>query len=429
MNTTQTLNHQTINHQPIEFAAFIGLDWADQKHDLCLCPAENRLYEKTQVTHTPEALSEWMHGLRERFGGRPIAVALEQSRGALIHALMGYDFLVLFPIPPSMVDHFRKAFASSGAKDDPVDAELILEILLKHRDKIRPWKPDDVQTRLLTRLVETRRKMVNMRTQLAQTLGAALKESFPQALELVGEDLSTRMACDFLLKWPTLQSLKKAQSQTVRKFYYAHNCRRGDLIEKRLEKITQSVALTQDEAILESSSMLIETLARQLQALIPSIEKYDLKIQDVFGRHPDQEIFSSLPGAGEVMAPRLLTAFGSDRGRFSQALNMAQYSGIGPVTRRSGKSSTVHRRLARPKFILQSFHEFAGCSIRFSSWAKAVYDSLRSTGKGHHASIRALAFKWIRVIFRCWQNRKPYDENYYLSVLKKQGSPFANQSA
>jgi len=334
---------------------------------------------------------------------------------------------VLFPIPPSTVNHFRKAFASSGTKDDPVDAELILEILLKHRHKIWAWKPDDVQTRLLTRLVEARRKIVNMRTQQVQTLMAALKESFPQALELMGEDLGAMLACDFLLKWPTLQQLKKAQTQTVRKFYYAHNCRRGDLIEKRLAFIAQSVALTQDEAVLESSRMFIETLAQQLRSLIPSIKKYDLKIREVFSQHPDQEIFSSLPGAGEVMAPRLLTAFGSDRSRFPMALNMAQYSGIGPVTKRSGKSSTVYRRLARPKFILQSFHEFAGFSIHFSRWAKAVYDSLRSTGKGHHASIRALAFKWTRVIFRCWQDRKPYDENHYLNVLKKQGSPFANQ--
>lgn len=407
-----------------EIACFIGLDWADQKHDLCLCPADSSKYEKSVIEHRPETLAQWIHELRQRFGGRPVAIALEQSRGALVAALMGYDFIILYPINPATVDRFRKAFAASGAKDDPGDAEFILEILMKHRDRLKVWKPDDVQTRKLARLVEARRKTVDLRTQLVQMLTATLKEAFPQALELTG-DLATPVACNLLLKWPTFQALQKSSHQTIRKFYYAQNVRRGDLIEKRLELIKKSTALTHDEAILESCALAIKTLAKQLQTIFPSILQYDQQIEKIFSAHPDKEIFESFPGAGKALAPRLLTAFGSNRNRFGSSSDVQQFSGIAPVTQQSGNRCYVHRRLACSKFIRQSFHEFAALSLRFSQWAKTYYDQLRAKGKGHHAAVRALAFKWIRILFRCWKDRKPYDENHYLEILKKQGSPFA----
>ena len=411
------------NEESREFACWIGLDWADQKHDLCLCPAGTLKYEENILEHKPEMLVQWVAGLRQRFGGKPVAIALEQSRGALIHAFMGHDFLVIFPINPATLDRFRKAFTNSGAKDDPTDAKLLLEILMKHPDKLKAWKPEDVQTRKLGRLVEARRKVVNLRTRLAQMLAAALKESFPQALEWVGGELASVLTCEFLLKWPTLQAVQKVPIEKLRKFYYAHNCRRGDLIEKRLEEIKKGIPLTQDEAVLESSAMFIQTLARQLRAILPSIAEYDRKIAEVFCQHPDEAIFSSLPGAGKVLAPRLLVAFGMDRSRFESAVEIQQYSGIAPVTQRSGKSFQVHRRWACPKFILQSFHEFAGTSLMFCQWAKKYYDQLRIRGKGHHSAVRALAFKWIRIIFRCWKNKKPYDESIYLHALKKNNSP------
>lgn len=411
------------NGTSMEFAAFIGLDWADQKHDLCLCEAGKEELEKSVMEHTPEALAGWVNDLRQRFGGRPVAIALEQSRGGLIAALMNYDFIVLYLLNPSTVDRFRKAFASSGAKDDPTDAEFILEILLKHRDKLKAWKPDEVPTRKLARLVEGRRKIVDLRTQLVQMLTASLKEVFPQALDLVGE-LATPLACDFLLKWPSLQALQKSSSETIRKFYYGHRLRRGDLIEKRLAMIKQACVLTQDPAILESSALMTESLVKQLRAILTSIALYNQQIDKTFAEHPDGLVFSSLPGAGAVLAPRLLTAFGSDRSRFESAQDIQKLSGIAPITKRSGKSSIVQRRLACPKFIRQSFHEFANLSIRFSGWANLYYEKLRTKGKGHHAAVRSLAFKWIRIIFRCWKNRKPYDEKLYLSTLKKRNSPY-----
>jgi hypothetical protein len=183
-----------------DFAAFLALDWADEKHAFCLQVVGQSKIQTGTLEQKPEVLGPWLAKLRERFGGRPIAVGLEQSRGALIHALMAYDFLVLYPIHPTTVAKYREAFKSSGAKNDPLDAGQILEILTKHQDRLHRLNPDTVETRLLGRLVEDRRKAVDLRTTHVQALGANLKEYYPQALELTNDNLKSRLACDLLMK-------------------------------------------------------------------------------------------------------------------------------------------------------------------------------------------------------------------------------------
>lgn len=404
-------------------AAFIGIDWADQKHQVCLWPCDSEQTESMAISQRPEKLRNWINGLRERFCGRRIAICLEQSRGPLIYALLRYDFIVLYPINPRRLAKYREAFSLAQAKDDPTDAELLLDLIRKHHDQLRAWRPDDEQTRLLARLGEDRRKAVAWQTRLSNQLKAVLKDYFPQALQLVGKEVTCALACDFLLKWPSLQALKKASPKALRSFYYGHNCRRGDLIEERLKLLVQAEPLTSDGAIIQSSVLKVQMLARQLRSLIADIDKYDQKLAELFPRHPDAAIFESLPGAGAALAPRLLSAFGSDRSRYASALDLQQYAGIAPVTRRSGKRKTVHWRWGCPKFLRQTFHEFAGRSIYSCPWAGAYYRQHLAKGNTHHQAVRSLAFKWIRIIYRCWQKRTPYDEATCLENLRKRGSP------
>jgi len=417
---------KTPDAAPIELAALIGIDWADQKHAVCLSVAGSDPLEQTTLDHTPEALADWIAELRQRFGGRPVGICLEQTRGALIHALLVHDFLVLYPINPATAKRYRQAFATSGAKDDPVDAQLLWELLAKHRDRLRPWTPDDAQTRKLALLCEHRRKLVNGRTALVQRLTATLKAYFPQALSWVGDDLASPMACDFLIRWSTLEALQKARPQTIRTFYYAHRCRRPDRIAERLAQIPTARPLTTDRAVVEAHALLAVTLARQLRALSPSIGEYDRQIAALFASHPDATIFESFPGAGAALAPRLLAAFGANRDRFPDPASMPQLSGIAPVTDRSGKSTRIHRRYACARFLLQTFHEFARCSRSQCAWAAAYYQAQRAKGKGHHAALRALAFKWLRILWRCWRDRVPYNETHYLESLRRHGSPLAS---
>lgn len=408
-----------------EPAALVGLDWADRKHDVALREAGSDSVERLQLPHTPEAIAEWVAGLRRRFGGRPVAIALEQSRGGLIHALLPYAFLVLYPVNPASFAKYRKLFAPSGAKDDPGDAELLLDFLAKHGDQLQPWVPDDVETRALGRLVEARRKAVNLRTKLIQKLTAELKGYFPQALAWTGRNLASRLATDFLLKWPTLEAVQRARRKAVRRFYYAHNCRATERIEDRVAEIRDAEPLTTDPAIVETSVLTVQMLARQLQALEPSIRAYDQQIAQLFREHPDADLFECLPGAGAALAPRLLAAFGTDRSRYASALDLQKYSGIAPVTERSGNRWWVHWRQSAPTFLRQTFHEFAQHSIQHSPWARAYYQQQRERGSRHHAAVRSLAFKWQRILFRCWQNRTPYSEAHYLDALQRRGSPLA----
>ena len=406
-----------------QFAAFIGLDWADQKHDLCLSTAGSQRVEQTVLQQSPETLDDWACRLRERFGGRPVAICLEQTRGALVYALMKYDFLVLFPLAPARLTKYRQAVTSSGAKDDPTDAQLIWDYLVHHRDRLVPWKPDGPLTREIALLSQGRRDAVDLRTKLTNTLTAVLKAYFPQALSLAGNLLHAPMACAFLMKWTTPEQLRRARPQTIREFYYAHNCRSEQRIQERSDAIANLRSLTTDPAIINSSVMKVRMLVSQLRSLAKSIANYDRQLKKLMQQHPDAALYVGLPGAGDALAPRLLAAFGDDRDRMDSAAAMQCLSGIAPVTRRSGKRRTVQRRWACAKFLRQTFHEFAHHSRHKSTWAKAFYHSQRAKGKGHHAALRTLAFKWIRILYRCWKTRTPYDEATYLNTLRKRNSP------
>ena len=408
-------------------AAFIGIDWADEKHDIALRAAEPEAkVERTKIANQPEALSDWVLALRERFKQGKILICLEQSRGALMHFLMGYDCFELYPINPNQLDNYRKAFRPSGAKDDPTDGELLCKYVSLHHQELRPWRPNDEQTRKLALLCEKRRQAVDARSALSNQLKSELKQYYPLALAVLDNDLTTVLAADFLLKWPNFTSLKKASAHKLRSFFYGHQCRSEQKIEARIQRIQSAQPLTRDSAIIEAGSLTTQMLARQLQALAPFIRQYDQQIAELFSQHPDRALFDNLPGAGDALGPRLLSAFGSERDRFDNVLEPLSFFGIAPLTQRSGKSTFVHFRWACSKFLRQTFHEFAGCSVRFCDWAAAFYDQQRARGKDHHAAVRALAYKWIRILFRCWKTRQPYDPQRYLTALAQRGSPLAS---
>jgi transposase len=407
-----------------EFGAYIGLDWADRTHVISLRSADHNRVEHYELAHKPEALAEWVSGLQQRFSGQRVAVALEQSRGAVVHALMGYDFLVLYPVNPKTLAKYREAFSPGGAKDDPTDADLLLELVTLHRDKLRAWLPDDELTRTITLLVEYRRQLVAEQTGLSNRLTSLLKLYYPQALAWAGE-LATVQACDFLQRWPTLAKVQQTAPVKLRQFYTAHGCRKAELIEQRLQDIKLAQPLTRDLAVITASVAMVQATTSQLRPVLEAIARMEKQIAELFSQHADHDLFSSFPGAGPVLAPRLLAAMGADRGRFAAARDVQQLSGIAPVTERSGKSCWVHRRWACPKFVRQSFHEFAGQSIRWSAWARAFYDKQRQRGKGHHTAVRTLAYRWIRIIYRCWKERVPYCEERYHQALVRRHSPLA----
>ncbi|HEX5412377.1 MAG TPA: transposase [Terriglobia bacterium] len=321
------------------------------------------------------------------------------------------------PCTPGLA-RYRQAFATSGAKNDPTDAGLLLELVRTHRDRLRAWQPDDALTRQLRLLVEHRRRTVADRTRLT----ALLKTYFPQALGWAG-DLRSAAACEFLTFWPTLEAVEQARRSALRRFYHDHRRPSAEELGQLFQQIDHAQPLTRDRALVEASALMAQTLAWQFQAVTASLDRLDQALKELFNQHPDQELFNNLPGAGKALAPRLAAAFGSDRHRFQNAEELQQFSGVAPVTEASGKMHWVHWRMACPGFLRQTFHEFAAASTHRSLWARAYYDRRRQHGASHHSAVCALAYKWIRILYRCWQTHTPYDEKLYLEALGRRRSP------
>jgi transposase len=187
--------------------------------------------------------------------------------------------------------------------------------------------------------------------------------------------------------------------------------------------------LTRDVAIIAPHLLETLVLIEQIKVALKAIERFDDAIACLAPTLPDFELFAALPGAGPTLAPRLLVAFGEQRERFASAKELQQYSGVAPVTERSGKKSWVHWRWQCPTFIRQTFVEWAGQTINKSDWAGSYYRQQRAKGSSYQAAVRALAFKWLRILFRCWQSRVPYDEGKYMEKLRQKGSALGNLPA
>lgn len=418
MNKTEQTTSDTI-----AYAALIGLDWGRKQHAIALRAADSTKIEPCTLQHSAENLHQWLDELHTRFGGQPVAIAIESSRGAVINALTQRAWITIYPIHPKTSARYREAFTPSGAKDDQPDADLLLALIERHRDRLLPLRRADDSTRRLDGLCRVRRAAVDRRTGLLNTLQSVLLGYFPQALELCGEDLGAALALDLLTRWPTLATLQKSKPATLRSFLYRHNVRRPDSVEARLQRVAQARALTDDAVIIDVSMAQVQGLVAELRALQKHIAALDEQIAGVFAAHPDAALFRELPGAGKVLAPRLAAAFGTDRKRFADPESFGQYIGVLPVLERSGGRQWVHWRWSAPKFLRQTFVEWAKETVRYCEWAGVYYDYCKQRGKRPQAIYRSLAAKWIRILWRCWQAGKPYDDARYCAALKAAQSP------
>ena len=345
-----------------DFAAWVAIDWADKKHVWALQETGSSRRQQGEIEASPEAVDAWVSELLLRFPGRRIAVALEQKRGALLCLLSKYAALVLYPVHPATVSRMRAALYPSNSKDDPKDADLLLDILLYHRKHLRRLEADTVETRKLQILVEDRRQLVDQATAYSNQLRAKLKQYYPQALRWL-PDLHAVVAGEFLKRRPTLPLLQKARRETIEKFFHRHNCRSEELIRKRLDEIPQAVVATTDAAILDSSVTMVLALVDLMAVLHTHIAALDREIAATAAAHPELPIVASLPGAGPVMVPRLIAALGTQRQRFACASELSSDTGIAPVKQASGQSEWTHFRWACPKFQRQSFHSTSGPGI------------------------------------------------------------------
>jgi transposase len=405
---------ERLDDQP---ALFIGIDWADQKHDCYVIDRRGKGFHQ-EIAHSPESIDTWVAEMLKLAGGKPIAIMLEQSRGALVYALMFRQNVLLYPVNPKRLARYRESYPGGG-KDDPTDAKYLARMLRERITTLTAWQPDDENTRLLAHLSRQRRKMVDGQTKLRQQLTALLKTYFPVVLELFGKEHQLPLLLSILGRWTDPRKLRRTDRRLLRRVLNDHSAGSEQQQNEIIARIRSAQLLCDDEALITPSAMTAKLLVSQIQQSQKTIRDFDAKITEVMEQHPDAHLFTSLRGAGKALAPRLLCAFGSQRDRWENADSLATFSGIAPVTKRSGKQCQVHQRFACPKYLRQTFHEFADSARKYCPWSKARYRMLRDRGMKHHAAIRKIARSWIRILFRVWQTRTPFDCDRYIAKLQQ----------
>jgi transposase len=400
----------------------IGLDWAQSKHDYCLrTPAGD--YETGRIEHDDIKLRQWVDSLVERFPGHQLCLCVEGGRDALLWRLENDGRVDVFIVNPATSSRYRKTFSPSGDKNDQRDAAAILDLFERHPDKVKPYRRAAPEARALHQLSLARRQAVDERTSVIARLREILDLYYPVASKLF-DDLSSSLAQAFLRRWPDPISLAKTREKTLIDFFHEHRSRSKRLLERRLELISQNVSLTEDGLLVEVGRLRMNAQLSQIKALNDVITQYEKRIGEVFASHEKKDLFCKLPGAGSNLAPRLLSAFCLIDPK--DAVDLQTFAGIAPIRLQSGQSCRTYMRRLCPRFLRQTFHEFAGCSVNSSAWAKAFYDyQTKVKRKGAQAAKRALAFKWMRILFACWKENKPYNESIYTESLILRKSPLA----
>ncbi|QDT06531.1 Transposase [Rubripirellula lacrimiformis] len=401
-------------------SVLIGIDWADKKHDYHLIGPDGKSHTGIFL-QSPEAIEEMVQKWRKVAGGAPLAIAIEATKGPLINALMQFGNIEIYPINPAAMASYRKAFSHGGSKNDPVDCQLLVQYLSNYIDQLEPLRQDQPLTRQIASLVEERRHLVDRRADLGNELVSVLKMYFPAILALKAAKSYAGFLLALVAKYPTLEATKKAGANKLRRFFNARGLRKH--AESRIETLLTSRALSDDETLLQTCSRRAVNLCEQLQLLNKLIKRAEDELKCLIPRHPDHAIAESFPEAAVVTQARMIMAMGDDRSRFPTAESLSACSGIAPVTIQSGRMKIVRRRWACPKFMKQTFHEYAAQSVKGGGWAKAYYDLQISRGKPAQVAFRALAFKWQRVIHRCWLSGQPYCESTYVERLRATGSP------
>jgi hypothetical protein len=259
-------------------------------------------------------------------------------------------------------------------------------------------------------------------------LTSVLTNDCPPVLPWFQEN-ETGIVCDFLSRWPTLNAAPRARRTTLEPFFREHHGRSADVIKTRIEALKSAVALTTDTGVITPHALVVHALVAPLRVTLPASTDVDHAIADHAQGHPDFPWFDALPGAGAIFAPRLLVAFGAPRARYASAEALQKDAGMAPVTERRGKKSWVHWRLQWPKFLRHTFVEWAAESSRHSCWAPAYSQQPRDQGTAHQAAVRALAFTWLRSLYRCGQERTPYDASIYLQALNRRNAPLLHHLA
>jgi len=397
---------------------FGGFDWAKDHHNLAVVDSAGEVLLELEFPDTAEGWAK----LREKIQPYPrLGVAIETSSGPAVERLLDLGLRV-FPLNPKAAERYRDRKAPSGVKSDPLDGWAFADALRTDGRDWRELRPQDPLTTELRLLCRDEIHLIEQRTALVHQFGAALHEYYPAALEAF-DDLTSSSAWEFVLAFPTPAALAAAGKRKWEKFFHVHKLYRPEMAEKRIDIFSRATQFASpNPAVIRAKSVLACALARQLRTLETELEKYRRLITELFNQHPDHDCFGSLPGAGEKIAPRLLAELGSDRRVFDSPQALQCYAGTAPVTRKSGKQRFTFLRRGCNKLLRSTVHLWANLSRANCVWAEVYYQHKKAQGLSHAAALRCLGQRWLKILWKMWQENRAYNETKHLKNQLAHGS-------
>ena len=386
---------------------FVGLDWASTAHAVCVIDEQGHIQWQGTVPHSAAGLADLVDRLRRVGAPETLRIAIERPSGVVIDTLVEAGFPVV-PIHPNIVKASRPRYSSAGRKDDAGDAFLLADLLRLDGPRFRALCPLSDETRALRALVRGRDDLVAQRVALANQLRAVLERFWPGAGGLFAE-VDSAIALTFLARYPTPHSAVRLGERRLAQFLRRHGYSGRRPAAELLVRLRQAPVGRTGAAEAEASGALVRALIAVLRPLAARIQQISAAIGAALAHHPDGPLLQSLPRSGQINAAQLLAELGDDRARFPTAEHLAAEAGAAPVTRASGKHRAVVFRWACNKRLRQAVITFADNSRHASPWAAGIYARARSRGCDHPHAIRILARAWIGVLWRGWQDRRPYD--------------------
>jgi transposase len=371
--------------------------------------------ETGTIPHSAEGLDRLTATIRvHATEPHEVCVALETAHGPLVGTLLEHGFTV-YPINPKAVDRHRERFRVAGAKSDLRDAWTLAALLRTDRALYRPLRSDSEAAQELRTLTRDRAELVRTRTMLSNQLTACLKAYFPEFLALFA-DPDRPVALALLRTFPTRDALRAASVKRLetflRKHHYPGSADKAREIHARLSQPAFLIA----PVVIRTKARLAATLGQQAMTLGEQIDAYDAEIQRILKLHPDGELYRSLPGAGNLLAARMVGELGDNRERYAVAAVAQCEAGTAPITKASGTSRTVHFRRACIHPLREVMWHFAFASLTHCAWANAYYRRARARGKKHAEAVRMLGNVWLRIIIAMRRDHRRYDEATFLKA-------------
>jgi transposase len=387
-----------------EITHYAGFDWARDHHVVVIVEREGQIVSDFQFDHSVEG---WKCFREKTAGFENLAVAIETNQGAAVDQLLQHGYTI-YPVNPAAAANYRQRKAPSGTKSDHLDGWSLADALRVDGSGWKALAAMDELSCQLRLLCRDEVALIEQRTALVNQLQQALVEYYPAALEAF-EDWTDPWTWDFIIQFPTPEALTKAGQRRWEKFLHSHRLWRAETREKRLAAFAQAEGLKASAAITKAKSQLALSLCKLLRTLQLQLGEYRRQIEALFENHPDHDLFGSLPGAKEKLAPRLLAAIGSDPARYGSFEALQCFAGTAPISFQSGRIHKAKVRWACDKFLRNTVHLWADCFWKSSAWGQAYYRSKRKEGKSHACALRCLGQRLLKILFRMLTEKKPYD--------------------